>query len=42
MSDYYVMIERRKLILLLIMEKDSSVKKWTGIEISANDIKDDI
>jgi len=42
MSAYYKMIERRKLFLLLIVEKDGSMKKWTGIEISKNDVKYDI
>jgi hypothetical protein len=36
------MIECRKLFLLLIVEKDSSMKKWKGIEIAKNDVKDDI
>ena len=41
MFAYYKMIECRKLFLLLIVE-DGSMKKWKGIEISKNDVKDDI
>jgi len=42
MSSYYKMIECKKLFLLLIVEKDGSRKRWTGIEIYKNDVKDDI
>ena len=42
MSPYCKMIECRRLLLLLIMEEDGSMQKWTGTEVSKNNVQDDI